>query len=235
MCDATANPCVPALRRRRLLSATAFAALTPAWAAPPAPTAPHVSPDVALQQLLQGNARYVAGRPLPRNHAKGRAARAQGQRPMAAVLSCADSRVAPEILFDQGLGDLFVVRLAGNFVNDDALASMEYAVQFLQVPLLVVLGHSQCGAVAAAVQVVQDKAVLPGHLPGLAQAIQPAVESALRRQTGNLLATATVQNVRHNVARLATAAPILADRAATGATRTVGGVYDLATGAVTLV
>jgi len=236
MCDCRATPAsAPAPLRRRLLGATALAALTPAWAAPPAPAAQHLSPDAALQRLLQGNARYVAGRPLPRNHAKGRAARAQGQRPVAAVLSCADSRVAPELLFDQGLGDLFVVRLAGNFVNDDALASMEYAVQYLEVPLLLVLGHSHCGAVSAAVKVVQEGAVLPGHLPGLAQAIQPAVESALRRQPGDLLAAATVQNVRHNVARLATAAPILADSAAAGATRTVGGVYDLATGTVTLV
>jgi carbonic anhydrase len=236
MCDCLAtSSAVAAPLRRRLLGASALAALAPAWAAAPARAAQPVSPDAALQRLMQGNARYVAGRPLARNHAQGRAARAQGQQPVAAVLSCADSRVAPELLFDQGLGDLFVVRLAGNFVNDDALASMEYAVQFLQVPLLVVLGHSQCGAVSAAIKVVQEGAVLPGHLPGLAQAIQPAVESALRRQPANLLAAATAQNVRHNVARLATAAPILADRASAGATRTVGGVYDLATGAVTLV
>ncbi|MDY0107049.1 MAG: carbonic anhydrase [Giesbergeria sp.] len=221
--------------RRRLIGASALAALVPAWAGPNAPVPQRPSPEAALQRLLQGNKRYVAGRPLKRDPAKGRKTRTQGQWPVAAVLSCADSRVAPELLFDQGLGDLFVVRLAGNFVNDDALASMEYAVQYLGVPLVVVLGHSHCGAISAAVKVVQEGAVLPGHLPGLVQAIQPAVESAQRRRPDDLLAAATVQNVRHNVARLAMAAPILAERTATGTTQTVGGVYDLATGVVTLV
>lgn len=128
-----------------------------------------------------------------------------------------------------------MVRLAGNFVNEDALASMEYAIQFLQVPLILVLGHSNCGAVSAAIKVVQEGTQLPGHLPSLVNAIRPAVEAAQRRQPANLLTAATEQNVRLNVARLTTAEPILAGHMGSGAVRAVGGVYDLASGKVALV
>jgi carbonic anhydrase len=239
MCDCLANRTALAPSRRRLLGgAAALAALatsTRGMAAGSPATDNHIGPDAALQRLIQGNSRYVAGRSTQRDHAVGRAARTQGQRPIAAILSCADSRVAPELAFDQGLGDLFVVRLAGNFLNDDALASMEYAIQFLQVPLIVVLGHSQCGAVSAAIKVVQEGAQLPGHLPGLVNSIRPAVEAASRRQPANLLAAATEQNVRHTVARLSTSDPILAERMARGAVRAVGGVYELSTGKVSLV
>jgi carbonic anhydrase len=100
---------------------------------------------------------------------------------IAAILSCADSRVSPELLFDQGPGDLFVVRLAGNFVDDDGLASLEYAVKFLGAPLLMVLGHSNCGAVDAAIKVVKEGAELPGHLPELVDSIKPAVIAAQAR------------------------------------------------------
>jgi carbonic anhydrase len=108
------------------------------------------------------------------------------QFPIAAILSCADSRVAPEFAFDQGPGDLFVVRLAGNFANDDGLASLEYAVKFLGVPLVLVLGHSNCGAVSSAIRVVEDNAEPPGHLPGLVQSIKPAVEAAKAKSPKDL-------------------------------------------------
>src|SRR3546814_17031395 len=98
---------------------------------------------------------------------RSRAARAQAQYPIASILVCADSRVAPELLFDQAPGELFVTRVAGNFVNDDGLASLEYGVKFLGIPLIVVLGHSGCGAVGATIKVVQETAALPGHPPGL--------------------------------------------------------------------
>src|SRR6266436_5876486 len=104
-----------------------------------------------------------------------RAARMQGQYPIAQILSCSDSRVAPELLFDQGPGDLFVMRVAGNVVSPNLLASIEYGAQFLGAPLIMVLGHSGCGAVDAAIKVLKDKAVLPGHLSALIAAIKPAV------------------------------------------------------------
>src|SRR3712207_3984048 len=106
----------------------------------------------------------------------GRVARAAVQYPFAAILSCADSRVSPELAFDQGPGELFVVRLAGNFVNDDGLASLEYGTRFLGVPLVMILGHSNCGAVSATIKVLQEGAALPGHLPELVNSIKPAVE-----------------------------------------------------------
>ncbi len=110
-------------------------------------TAPNaISPDAALQRLMQGNERYAANAPDHKDYSAGRAARVSAQFPIAAILSCADSRVSSELAFDQGPGDLFVVRLAGNFLDDDGLASLEYAVRFLDVPLLMVLGHSNCGA-----------------------------------------------------------------------------------------
>ena len=104
-----------------------------------------------------------------------RAARVATHRPIASVLSCSDARVGPEFLFDQGPGDLFVVRVAGNVLLDEGLASLEYAAQFLGAPLMFVLGHSNCGAVDAAIKVVQDNATLPGHLPGLIDQLKPAV------------------------------------------------------------
>jgi carbonic anhydrase len=114
---------------------------------------------------MEGNARYVAKKPAHRDFSAGRAARTRSQYPVAAILSCADSRVAPEFAFDQGPGDLFVVRLAGNFANDDGLASLEYAVKFLGVPLVMVLGHANCGAIGAAIKVVDDNAELPDICP----------------------------------------------------------------------
>ncbi|WP_077001464.1 carbonic anhydrase [Variovorax sp. KK3] len=225
-------------RRRFLGGAAALAALAssaPALAADDALPTNRIGGDAALQRLTQGNARYVAGKPTQRDYSVGRVARTSGQKPFAAILGCADSRVAPELAFDQGPGDLFVVRLAGNFVNDDALASLEFATKVLEVPLIMVLGHTSCGAVAATIQVVQDNASLPGHLPSLTTAIRPAVEAAARHKPADLLAAATAENVRQNVARLMSAAPILADLTKSGAVKVVGGVYDLATGKVGMV
>lgn len=240
MCNCFTSATVPAPSRRRWLGgAAAFAAMasgvTRAFAADTPLPDNRIGGEAALQRLVQGNARYAQGRPTQRDFSVGRVARITGQKPFAAILGCADSRVAPELAFDQGPGDLFVVRLAGNFVNDDAVASMEYAVKFLDVPLIVVLGHSNCGAVSSTIKAVQENATLPGHLPGLVASIRPAVEAAARRQPGALLEAATEQNVRQSVARLATSAPIISDMAARGAVKVVGGVYDLATGRVKIV
>jgi carbonic anhydrase len=141
--------------------------------------------DVTRRGALKAAAGF-ANKPALRDFSAGRAERTKSQYPISAVLSCADSRVAPEFAFDQGPGDLFVVRLAGNFANDDGLASLEYAVKFLGVPLVMVLGHSNCGAIGAAIKVVDDNAELPGHLPGLVQSIKLAVLAAKAKSPRDL-------------------------------------------------
>lgn len=193
-----------------------------------------VSPDEALTRLVEGNARYVAGQRTNTDFSVGRSARALTQRPFAAILSCADSRVAPELAFDQGPGDLFVVRVAGNFVNDDGLASLEYAINFLETPLIMVLGHSSCGAVDAAIKVVRDQLVLPGHLPEMIEPIRPAAEAALAQSPSDPLAAAIAANVQNAVTRLETAEPILAARVKNQSLRIVRAHYDLETGQVAL-
>ena len=228
---------------RRGLMAGAGAALaasalpsTRLWAAePPKEAAPNaISPDEALQRLIQGNERYAANAPTERDFSAGRAARASAQFPIAAILGCSDSRVVPDLVFDQSPGDLFVVRLAGNFLDDDGLASLEYAVKFLGAPLLVVVGHSNCGAVAAAVKVVMERAVLPGHLPELIKAIEPAVIAAHARHPSDLVAAAIEENVKLNVTRMKDDKPILSEALAAKKIAAVGGVYDIATGKVNL-
>lgn len=225
------------LKTGAALAGTAGAlALTPTTvmakeaAVPPSP----LSPDKALRKLAAGNARYAANTARNRDHSVGRAARAAAQFPFASIVSCADSRVSPEILFDQGPGELFVVRVAGNFVNDDGLASLEYGVKALNIPLILVLGHTGCGAIGATIKAIQDGTQLPGHLPGLVNALKPGVEAAIARKPADLMADATVENVRHNVRRLAGAEPLIAPLAADGRVKIVGGLYDIATGKVAL-
>jgi carbonic anhydrase len=201
-----------------------------AGAEQPKPNA--IGADAALRRLMDGNSRYVANKPAHRDFSAGRAERTKAQYPIAAVLSCADSRVTPEFAFDQGPGDLFVVRVAGNFVNDDGLASLEYAVKYLGAPLIMVLGHSNCGAIGAAIKVVEDNAELPGHLPGLIQSLKPAVEAAKAKSPSDLLAAAITENVALNVKRLETAQPLLASFAQTKQVKIVGAIYHLTNGKV---
>jgi carbonic anhydrase len=218
------------LSRRRLLgglSATLLAATGP----PPAPT---ISGDDALHRLMEGNARYRANRMNLRDFAAGRVARVTTHRPVASVLSCSDARVGPEFLLDQGPGDLFVVRVAGNVLHDEGLASLEYAAQFLGSPLIFVLGHSNCGAVQAAVQAIQENATLPGHLPELVAEIKPAVIAAQATKPANLLNAAIAENVRQTAKEIAAAEPLLSGLVASGKVKVAGGVYDIATGQVTL-
>ncbi|HIL80671.1 MAG TPA: carbonic anhydrase [Myxococcales bacterium] len=228
---------LPGISRRMLLKTGALAALLPwgvgaAWAADsPAPNA--IPPAEALKRIMQGNARYVAGNRVSHDFQAGRAARTQGQHPIASILSCADSRVAPELVFDQGQGDLFVARVAGNVLTPTVLASLEYGTQFLGVPLILVLGHTGCGAVDAAIKVVQDEAVLPGHLPALAERIRPAVEVAEKAPSGDLLANACAENVRHQVGLLKEASPIVSKFYAEKKIDIVGALYNLPTGEVT--
>ena len=190
--------------------------------------------DQALQQLMSGNQRYVTAQVTqllhPHQTPQRRAEVAQGQHPFAIILSCADSRVPPEIVFDQGLGDLFVVRVAGNIVDDVVTGSIEYAAEHLHVPLLVVMGHSKCGAVAATVAGGE----VPGHLPSLVQAIQPAVDKA-KGQLGDLLDNAIKANVALVVEQLKSSQPILAHLVHEGKLKVVGARYDLESGAVDVI
>lgn len=221
--------------RRALLGGSLAALALPrlAFAAPNA-AGDSVPGDVALQALMAGNARYVANKPTQRDVHEGRAERVNTQRPIAAVLSCADSRVAPELVFDEGPGRLFVVRVAGNVLDDDSAASLEYAVRFLGVRLALVLGHSNCGAVKAAIDVVKNGATLPGHLPGLIKQVTPAVTAAMMGRPEDLLGAAIIENVRETARLIELSKPILAEAADSKQLMVAGGVYDLASGQVRL-
>lgn len=193
-----------------------------------------LTPAASLERLTKGNARYVAGVSLRHDFKHEREALVGGQNPYAAILSCADSRIAPEYAFDTGRGDLFVCRVAGNFANAETVASLEYGVAVLGTPLILVLGHDSCGAVDAAIKSLKDGTTLPGHLPSLVEAIAPAVK-AVSGQAGDTLANAIRQNVIDNVAKLVSATPILSAAVEQGKLRVVGGIYRLGDGRVELV
>jgi carbonic anhydrase len=193
------------------------------------------TPDEALKRLVDGNARYAANKPQQRDFSAGRASRALGQKPFAAILGCADSRIAPELAFDQGPGDLFVVRVAGNFMTPDGLGSLEYGAAVLGTKLIMVLGHQSCGAVNATIEALQKGNTLPGHIADLVRAMKPGVEPALKQPGSDLQARAVVANVKYNVEQLKTATPILSDMVAKNQLAVVGGVYDIAAGKVTMV
>src|SRR5258707_6386237 len=193
-----------------------------------------LSPDAALKKLMEGNARYVDGTARRHDFKHEREALAGGQNPYAAILSCADSRIAPEYAFDSGRGDLFVCRVAGNFANDDTIASLEYSVSVLNSPVILVLGHDSCGAVDATIKSLKDNTTLPGHLPSLVAALAPAVK-AVTSQPGDLLANATKRNVIDTIAKLKGATPILSAAVDKGKLKIVGGVYRLRDGKVKMV
>lgn len=239
--DTHALPVTRPGRRRFLSLAAAGLSLAPftmptlaaETTAPPKPQNV-LSPDAALNELMQGNRRYARGLTRRHDFQTERAALATGQNPYASILSCADSRVATEYAFDSFRGDLFVARVAGNFLNDDNLATFEYGVAVLNVPLLMVLGHSACGAVSSTIKSIDTNTALPGHLPSLVSALAPAVKAA-RGQPGDLLTNAVKANVRLNVARLKTATPILSKAVEEKQLLVVGGYYDFSTGVVSLV
>jgi carbonic anhydrase len=192
-----------------------------------------LTPAGSLERLTKGNARYVAGVSLRHDFKHEREALVGGQNPYAAILSCADSRIAPEYAFDSGRGDLFVCRVAGNFANNETVASLEYAVAVLGTPLILVLGHDSCGAVDAAIKSLKDGTTLPGHMPSLVTGIAPAVK-AVSGQAGDTLANAIRQNVIDNVARLSSATPILSAAVEQGKLKVSGGIYRLGDGRVEL-
>jgi carbonic anhydrase len=193
-----------------------------------------LSPEASLQSLLQGNQRYVEGKSRRHDFSHEREALVGGQNPYAGILSCADSRIAPEYAFDSGRGDLFVCRVAGNFANPDTIASMEYAVAMLATPLILVLGHDSCGAIDATIKSLKDGTTLPGHLPSLVTALAPAVK-ATSQQPGDPLENAIRQNVLDNVASLSSATPILSAAVEAHKLKVAGGIYRLRDGRVDMV
>lgn len=193
-------------------------------------------PNAVLATLLEGNKRFIAGTPslLARRRPEDFAALAEGQAPPAIIVACSDSRVAPELIFDQGVGDLFVIRVAGNVVTGAGpvvKGSLEFAVAELGARLIVVLGHSACGAVKAAVTHIDNKDVLPGSIEGLVDVIRPAV-SAAAGQPGDKVENVIKANVRKCIETIKGLDPILAKVAASGELKVVGGVYDLKSGRV---
>ena len=184
--------------------------------------------DEALKQLMAGNKRYAEGKATRRHQdAVRRTEVAKGQKPMATILSCSDSRVPPEIVFDQGLGDLFVVRVAGNIAEAHGLGSIEYAAEHLGSRLIVVLGHERCGAVEATLKGGEAH----GHIQWLVDAISPAVDKA-RGKPGDALDNAVTSNVAMVVQRLK--ALMLASMLVERGVKIVGARYDLDTGVVEL-
>jgi len=191
---------------------------------------PMISPTEAISKLKEGNGRYTSGNlQHPGQTAERRTELANTQHPFATIISCSDSRVPPEIVFDQGLGDLFIVRVAGNVINDEGLGSVEYSVDHLGTRLILVLGHQSCGAVKAARETIAAKGKAPGHIQSLVTAIKPAVEATAKDD----LETTIKANVKNVVQALRSSTPILKAEVDSGKIQVLGGYYSLDTGAVT--
>jgi carbonic anhydrase len=231
------------ISRRQFVSTSAFVAggfvlgyatktLTLSQVLPP--SGPSVTtPDEALNNLMAGNARYMQGSPIhPNQSAERQAEVAQGQHPWAAILGCIDSRVPPELVFDQGLGDLFVARTAGQVIDNVVLGSLEYAVEE-GVKLIVVLGHQSCGAVKATIQTLQTNGHAEGQIAALVEAIKPAVIEA-QSQPGDLLDNSVRANVTLEIEYLKSSSQIISHALNQGVIKLVGARYDLGTGAVNL-
>jgi len=231
-------------RRRFVLSLPVLGAASTAHAAAPALTSPEcavftrerqheTTPDAALRLLAEGNERFVTGRTINCDLRAQVRATASGQAPFAAIVGCIDSRVPPELVFDQRLGDVFSARIAGNFVNDDILGSLEFATKLSGAKLIVVLGHSECGAIKGAV----DGAKL-GHLTAMLRNFAPAIKSVHATGEANSKNKAYVQAVADANSKLTTAqvtsrSEVLRDLVAKKQLRVVAAMHDVATGRVT--
>ncbi len=192
----------------------------------------NLTPDQALQLLRDGNEKFATEAPYRVEQGRERrVALARGQAPFCVLVGCSDSRVPPELLFGRGLGELFIVRNAGNTVDTAALGSVEYGVGILGCPLVVVLGHQSCGAVSAAVDVVERNATFPGVIGEMIQPIIPAVLTA-RNEPGNLLENSVRSNARRVATRLKTQSSILQDSLEAGRLKVVAARYDLSQGGV---
>jgi carbonic anhydrase len=186
--------------------------------------------DQNLKKLLDGNKRYLSSRMKhPRQGERRRLEVSTGQHPFAIIVGCSDSRIPPEILFDQGIGDLFIIRVAGNIVDDVALGSVEYAADHLGVGLVVVLGHGACGAVTATAQ----GGGAHGHITNIVNLIAPAVEQA-KGQEGDLVDNAIKVNAVLTAAKIRSAEPIMAKLTAEGKVQVVAAYYDILSGAVSV-
>lgn len=197
----------------------------------------NLTPNQALDRLKKGNADFLANKPkvISSRDSDRRLEIARGQVPFAVLVGCSDSRVSPELLFDTGLGELFIVRNAGNTVDTVALGSIQYGVQVLGAPLVLVLGHERCGAVEAALSVVEKNSTYPGSI---GQMVEPIIPAALKAKSSGklkgeeLLDAAVRENVRRVVDRLRTSEPVLLEPLRTGKLRVVGARYDLDDGRV---
>lgn len=209
--------------------------VTPALGWASAPEHP-VSPELGLEMLIEGNQRFATGQPEYPNASPARRTltTTNGQSPFATIIACSDSRVPVEILFDQGIGDLFVIKVAGNVADVDELGSMEYGVDHLGTPVLMVLGHTNCGAVTA----VTTGAEVHGSIPQLVDNILPAVERAKKKapeaETTELISMAITENVWEAIASILTNSHAIAERAAEGKLVVIGAVYDILSGKVEL-
>jgi len=197
--------------------------------------APRLPADEALARLLEGNERFVTNRERhPNRGAELRLQLAEAQHPFAAIVGCSDSRVPPELLFDEGLGDLFVIRNAGNIVDAITLASVEFAVDHLGVSLVMVLGHESCGVITAAVAVARDGGEVRGHLWTLIDAVHPALEKA-GTHGDDAIDAAVIAHIGLQVDRLRAADPIVTRAVRAGTVQVVGARYDIDRGRVELV
>ena len=222
----TSIPCVFDLRRVQ-------AGEEPAAHAAPHAVAEVVQPAEAIQRLIAGNKRFAEDKPQhPHQAHDWRTALAKAQKPFAVVLGCSDSRVPPELVFDQGLGDLFVIRVAGNIAEEDAIGSVEYAVDHLNVRLVVILGHSSCGAVSAALDHLSDPAEEPSEIVSLLYRIEPAL-AGIRKDLSReaQVAEAVKRNVDLAVRRLSRV-PDMRKSLKEGRVKIVGAVYDMTSGKV---
>ncbi len=214
-------------------SLAAMSAGLPERARSAAPAGPGVEPREALAQLMAGNRRFVANDFPPANWiAEKRALLVESQAPFAAILSCADSRVIPEFIFEQGIGQLFVTRVAGNYPDDLVTGSLEYAIEHLGTRLIVVLGHQNCGAVKAVYSAIETKTPLPKHLSSIEGLIAPGIESVVHAHGS--LDDAIEANVRAAVSALQAAPPVLSKNVSSGHLMIAGAYYQLGTGKVRL-
>ncbi|BCJ68725.1 carbonic anhydrase [Polymorphospora rubra] len=228
------------LRRRTLLTAGGLTAGAIAVAGVGAPTAasaggpPPSTPTAAIAHLLAGNRRFTRGQARHPHQSPAYLRRlANGQDPFAITLGCADSRVSPEILFDQGLGDLFDNRVAGNIVDDLLLGSIEFAVEEFAPPLIVVLGHERCGAITATIEAIEHGGTAPGHIGTIVDALRPVV-APLVGGPGDVVDRAVKANVRAQVRALLDRSEIIQEKVRHGELAVVGARYDLDNGHVTL-
>lgn len=195
-----------------------------------------LTPNEALERLMGGNARYLVGVDSPDSFQYQPETLAESQNPYACILGCADSRVSPEHCFDEGQGDLFVTRIAGNFLTQEILGSLEYGTAVLGASLIMVLGHTGCGAIAAAMRAVDSDEDFPGHIQGIATALSPAViQATSESQAEGRALRATQINVAMNVDKLRNATPVLRKLVRDQRLRIVGGIYHVQTGTVELI